>query len=52
MLMNLLELIKNLTDNEKKILKNFKYKKNIAYLHNDERLMPKRKMFGLVGIQY
>ena len=27
----------------KKILKNFQYKKNIAYLHNDHRLMPDRK---------
>ncbi len=38
-----LELIDDLTDSEKKILENFKYKKNIAYLHNDERLMPNRK---------
>jgi len=38
-----LELIKDPTENEKKILKNFKYKKNIGYLHNDERLMPDRK---------
>ena len=28
---------------KKKILKNFQYKKNIGYLHNDERLMPVRK---------
>tara|TARA_B100000700_G_scaffold300685_1_gene369123 strand:+ start:466 stop:1707 length:1242 start_codon:yes stop_codon:yes gene_type:complete len=40
---NILGLIKNPTDNEKKILTNFKYKKNIAYLHTDERLMPARK---------
>ena len=38
-----LELIKNPTENEKKILKDFQYKKNIGYLHNDERLMPNRK---------
>ena len=38
-----LELINDPTQNEKKILKNFQYKKNIAYLHNDEGLMPKRK---------
>ncbi len=38
-----LELINEPTQNEKKILKNFQYKKNIAYLHNDECLMPKRK---------
>ncbi len=38
-----LELIKDPTENEKKILNNFKYTKNIAYLHYDDRLMPKRK---------
>ena len=38
-----LELINDPTENEKKILKNFQYKKNIAYLHNDHRLMPDRK---------
>tara|TARA_B100000686_G_scaffold284778_1_gene308562 strand:- start:164 stop:1405 length:1242 start_codon:yes stop_codon:yes gene_type:complete len=38
-----LELINNPTENEKKILKNFQYKKNVAYLHSDERLMPNRK---------
>ena len=38
-----LELIDNPTQKEKKIFKNFVYKKNIGYLHNDERLMPDRK---------
>ena len=38
-----LELIKEPTESEKKILKNFQYKKNIGYLHNDHRLMPNRK---------
>ena len=38
-----LKLIKNPTENETKILKNFKYKKNIAYLHRDDLLMPKNK---------
>ena len=38
-----LKLIKNPTENEKKILQNFQYKKNIAYLHNDDRLMPSRR---------
>ena len=38
-----LKLIKDPTENEKKILQNFQYKKNIAYLHNDDRLMPNRK---------
>jgi len=39
----ILELINDSSENEKKILKNFQYKKNIGYLHNDERLMPDRK---------
>ena len=38
-----LNLIKDPTENEKKILQNFQYKKNIAYLHNDDQLMPKRR---------
>ena len=38
-----LELINEPTENEQKILKNFKYKKNIGYLHNDESLMPSKK---------
>ena len=38
-----LKLIQNSTENEKKILKNFAYKKNVAYLHNDDQLMPKYK---------
>ena len=40
---NILGLINEPTENEKKILKNFKYKKNIGYLHSDDRLMPDRK---------
>ena len=39
-----LKLIKNPTDKEKNILSNFKYKENEAYLHSDEKLMPKRKV--------
>jgi len=35
-----LKLINDPTKNEKKILQNYQYKKNIAYLHNDNRLMP------------
>ncbi len=35
-----LKLIENPTENEKFILGSFKYKKNIAYLHNDKKLMP------------
>ena len=38
-----LKLIENPTEKEKKILKNFEYKKNIAILHHDEILMPQNK---------
>ena len=38
-----LGLIENPTKSEKEIFKNFEYKKNIGYLHNDNRLMPDRK---------
>ena len=38
-----LSIIDNPTDNEKKILSNFSYKENIAYIHTDESIMPKNK---------
>ena len=38
-----LNLIESPTYNEKKILSNFRYKKNIAYLHFDESVMPLNK---------
>ena len=38
-----LKLIENPTENEKKILSNFSYKKNVAYIHTDQRAMPKNK---------
>ena len=38
-----LRLIENQTEDEKKILKNFNYKKNTAILHYDEFFMPKNK---------
>jgi|TARA_B110000438_G_C15818628_1_gene653178 predicted NAD/FAD-binding protein len=38
-----LKLIENPTEHEKDILSNFKYKKNIAYLHADNNLMPNNK---------
>ena len=38
-----LKLISEPTENEKQILTNFKYKKNVAYLHCDTNLMPIRK---------
>ena len=37
-----LRLIKDTTENERNILRNFKYKKNIAYLHSDIKFMPKK----------
>jgi predicted NAD/FAD-binding protein len=38
-----LDLLEDPTEEEKKILKEFKYVDNIAYLHTDDSLMPKRK---------
>ncbi len=38
-----LNLIQNPTEEEEKILKNFKYKKNIAFIHSDENIMPQNK---------
>ena len=38
-----LSLIDNPTDQEKKILSNYKYKENIAYVHTDVKAMPKNK---------
>ena len=38
-----LQLISEPTENEKKILTSFQYKKNTAYLHSDAFLMPKNK---------
>ena len=38
-----LSIIDNPTDEEKKILSNFSYKENIAYIHTDESIMPKNK---------
>ena len=38
-----LKLIQNPTDKEKNFLSNFKYKKNLAYLHTDVYFMPKNK---------
>ena len=35
--------IANLTEDEKNILSNFSYKENIAYIHTDQRAMPKNK---------
>ena len=38
-----LKMIKDPTIDEEKILKNFKYRKNIAVIHFDETVMPKNK---------
>ena len=38
-----LKLISEVTDSEKKILDNFKYRKNTAVIHSDECSMPKNK---------
>ena len=38
-----LRLIHDPTNEESKILKNFNYRDNIAYLHSDETIMPKNK---------
>ena len=38
-----LKLIQDPTKNEKSFLSCFKYKKNVAYLHNDNRLMPYKR---------
>ena len=38
-----LKLIENPTEDEKNILSNFSYKENIAYIHTDQRAMPKNK---------
>ncbi len=38
-----LKLIENPTEDEEKILSNFSYKENIAYVHTDKRAMPKNK---------
>ena len=38
-----LSIIENPSDDEKKILANFSYKENLAYIHTDEKVMPKNK---------
>tara|TARA_B100000674_G_scaffold357538_1_gene300448 strand:+ start:586 stop:1824 length:1239 start_codon:yes stop_codon:yes gene_type:complete len=38
-----LALIENPTEEETKILSNFKYRENFAVLHSDEKMMPKNK---------
>ena len=39
-----LKLLENPTENERKILDKFEYVSNIAILHTDEKLMPKKKV--------
>ena len=38
-----LSMIENPSEDEKKILSNFSYKENIAFIHTDEKIMPKNK---------
>ncbi len=38
-----IRIIKDPSDDEKKILSNFSYKENFAYIHTDEKAMPKNK---------
>ncbi|MDC3022753.1 FAD-dependent oxidoreductase [Candidatus Pelagibacter sp.] len=38
-----LSIIEDPSEDEKKILSNFSYKENIAYIHTDENIMPKNK---------
>jgi len=38
-----LSIIENPSEDEKKILSNFSYKENVAYIHTDEKIMPKNK---------
>ena len=38
-----LSMIDHPSDQEKNVLSNYKYKKNIAYVHTDEKAMPKNK---------
>lgn len=39
-----LKLIKGITLEQSKILENFKFEKNVAYVHSDESFLPKRKL--------
>ena len=38
-----LSIIEDPSQDEKKVLSNFSYKENIAYIHTDEKIMPKNK---------
>ena len=38
-----ISIIENPSDDEKNILSNFNYKENVAYIHTDEKVMPKNK---------
>ena len=45
-----LKIISDITNKEKEILSNFKYKPNKAVIHSDESVMPKNKKPGVHGI--
>ena len=38
-----LSIIENPSEDEKKVLSNFSYKENLAYIHTEEKIMPKNK---------
>ena len=38
-----LSLLEDISNDEKKVLSKMKYQKNIAYIHTDENILPKRK---------
>ena len=38
-----LSIIENPSEDEKKVLSNFSYKENFAYIHTEEKIMPKNK---------
>ncbi len=38
-----LSIIENASDDEKKVLSKFSYKENFAYIHTDEKVMPRNK---------
>ena len=43
-------MIENKSEDENKILGSFQYKKNLAIIHSDDVVMPKKKLIGQHGI--
>ena len=44
-----LSILDDPSKDETKVLSKMKYQKNIAYIHTDENILPKRKMLGLMN---